>query len=113
MLAVVAVFWPALGAEFVNFDDDKNILLNERFRGLDGQHLSWMFTTGRMGHYQPLSWLSLGLDHALWGLEGPRFAESPGYHATNVLLHGLTAVAFYFLVLRLHALQPVAAMRAV
>ena len=31
-LAALIVFWPALNHEFVNFDDDKYIVLNEQMR---------------------------------------------------------------------------------
>jgi hypothetical protein len=54
-----------------------------------------MFTTFHMGYYQPLSWLSLGLDYAVWGM-------APfGYHLTNLLLHAANGVVFYFVCLRL------------
>ena len=97
-LLVAAAFQPAFDAEFINFDDDRNITENHAFRGLDGEHLTWMFTTNWMGPYQPLSWLSLAVDHALWGLGGPReFPEAPLYHRTNVALHALAAGAFVFL----------------
>jgi hypothetical protein len=40
--------------------------------------LRWMFTDLSMGHYQPISWLTLGLDYALWGI------NPFGYHLTSV-----------------------------
>src|SRR5262249_55325302 len=53
------------------------------------------FTTLHMGHYQPLSWITLGLDHLLWGM-------TPwGYHLTSLLLHVANGVLFYFVSLRL------------
>jgi hypothetical protein len=76
-LVAFLAFLPALGAAFLNLDDQPGIEHNQSFRGLDREHLAWMFRTGKMGHYQPLSWLTLALDHALWGMD-PR-----GYHATN------------------------------
>jgi tetratricopeptide (TPR) repeat protein len=85
----VACFLPALRADFVLWDDDLNITGNRRYRGLSPSHLRWMFTTLLGGHYQPLSWLTLGVDHALWGM------NPAGYHLTSVLLHALTAVAVY------------------
>jgi len=97
-------FQPALGAEFQSWDDEANILWNHQFRGLDGSHVEWMFTTVHMGPYQPLAWLSLAIDHALWGLGGPdRFPEAPWYHLTSVAIHALAAVAFFFLARRLLA----------
>lgn len=100
-VASFAAYGPALTARFVNWDDDKNITENYSFRGLSGGHLEWMFTTGKMGHYQPLSWLTLGIDMKLWGLTGPKYPEAPRFHLTNVLLHACGALAFYLLALRL------------
>lgn len=79
-LIAFCAFLPALECDF-NYDDDENILRNENFRGLSWSNLRWMFTTFHMGHYQPLTWLSLAVDHELSGMS-PR-----GYHLTNVLLH--------------------------
>jgi tetratricopeptide (TPR) repeat protein len=62
-----------------------------------------MFTTPRMGHYIPLTWLTLALDHALWGMN-PR-----GYHATNVLLHAINAALVFLVARRLLAGFPLAA----
>ena len=96
----VACFLPALRADFVLWDDDLNITGNRRYRGLSAAHLRWMFTTLHGGHYQPLSWLTLGVDHALWGM------NPAGYHLTSLLLHTLTAVAVYAGLLALLARAP-------
>jgi tetratricopeptide (TPR) repeat protein len=93
--AAFLAFWPALHNGFVNWDDDANILNNFRYRGLDVPRLKWMFTTFHMGLYQPLSWLSLALDHALWGM------NPMGYHLTSLILHALNAALFYLLGKRL------------
>ncbi len=100
ILVTFLAFQPAVNSAFLNLDDQVGIELNQRYRGLSGEHLKWMFSTGRMGHYQPLSWISLGVDHRLWGM------DSRGYHLTNVVLHVLGAWLTYFLarrVLRLTA----------
>jgi Flp pilus assembly protein TadD len=89
------VFLPALGAEFVNWDDDENFLHNPNYRGLGTAQLRWMFTTFLMGHYIPLTWLTLGMDYVVWGM------NPVGYHFTNLLLHAANAVVFYFVALRL------------
>src|SRR6185503_18744630 len=72
------------------WDDDTNFLFNQNYRGLRLENLRWMFTDV-FGHYMPLTWLTLGLDYALWGID-PR-----GYHATNLALHGLNAALCYLL----------------
>src|SRR5437867_1807987 len=89
------VFLPALQNGFVNWDDDKFLLNNPNYRGLSWTELHWMFTTFHMGHYQPLSWMTLGLDYLLWGM------NPFGYHLTSLLLHAANAVLFYCVALRL------------
>jgi protein O-mannosyl-transferase len=89
--AVLVAFAPVWNCEFVNWDDTDNFLNNTRYRGLSTTHLRWMFTTFHAGHYQPLSWLTLGLDYTLWGMQ-PR-----GYHLTNLALHLANALLVYAL----------------
>jgi tetratricopeptide (TPR) repeat protein len=91
----VAVFSPALGHQFLNWDDPMNLVDNAEFRGLGWRNLRWMFTTTLAGHWIPLTWLSFGVDYQLWGM------NPLGYHLTNVLLHAATGVVFYFVALRL------------
>src|SRR5207249_2729278 len=43
----------------------------------------------------PLSWMTLGLDYQLWGM------DPIGYHLTSLLLHAANAVLVYFLARRL------------
>ncbi|OGK88656.1 MAG: hypothetical protein A2X52_20360, partial [Candidatus Rokubacteria bacterium GWC2_70_16] len=95
VLVTVAAFLPAVGAGFVNWDDDQNFLRNLHYRGLGPTQLQWMLTAYHMGHWTPLTWLTLGLDYTLWGMD-PR-----GYHLTSLLLHAGAALLFYFLSLRL------------
>ncbi|HEX9445305.1 MAG TPA: tetratricopeptide repeat protein [Candidatus Binatia bacterium] len=92
------VFLPALKNGFVDWDDYKTLLENPDYRGLDWPRLRWMFTTFYMGHYQPLSWMTLGLDYLLWGM------DPFGYHLTNLVLHAANAAVFYFVALRLLSL---------
>ncbi|OGK80186.1 MAG: hypothetical protein A2X52_04375 [Candidatus Rokubacteria bacterium GWC2_70_16] len=96
LLSLLA-FLPALQAGFVNWDDTANLLNNPHFRGLGWTQLTWMFTTTLMGHYIPLTWLSLGVNYALGGME-PR-----GYHLGNLLLHAANAGLFYLVARRLLA----------
>ena len=90
-----ATFLPALWNDFVNWDDDRNLIDNLSYRGLGWQQLSWMFSTFHEGHYQPLSWLTFGLDYLIWGM------NPVGYHLTSLVLHGANAVLFYFVARRL------------
>jgi Tfp pilus assembly protein PilF len=89
--ATVATFLPALRNGFVAWDDDLLLTGNPRFRGLSPAHLRWMLGTTYGGHWEPLTWLTLAVDHAVWGMD-PR-----GYHLTSVVLHGVDAVLVFAL----------------
>src|SRR5437867_6146782 len=93
-LFTLAAFLPALQNQFVNWDDKDNFLDNPHYRGLGWTHLRWMWTT-HLGHYIPLTWMTLGLDYLLWGM------NPVGYHLTNLLLHAANAVVFFFVVRRI------------
>jgi len=95
-LFTLAAFLPALQNQFVNWDDKDNFLDNPHYRGLGWTHLRWMWTT-HLGHYIPLTWMTLGLDYLLWGM------NPVGYHLTSLLLHAANAVVFFFVVRRLLA----------
>ena len=93
LLACVA-FWPTLSGEF-NWDDDANLVNNPHYRGFGAPQIRWMFTTTLMGHYMPLTWLTLAVDYALGGMN-PR-----AYHLTSLLLHAANAALFYLVARRL------------
>src|SRR5437870_4890194 len=93
--AVSVCFLPALGSQFVLWDDDMNFTDNPSYRGLSASHLRWMFTTLYGGHYQPLSWLTLGLDYTIWAM------NPTGYHLTNLLLHAASALLVYRMIVAL------------
>ncbi|MBI4637484.1 MAG: tetratricopeptide repeat protein [Candidatus Rokubacteria bacterium] len=94
-LLTLVVFAPALSNGFVDWDDDRNFLLNPAYRGLGWAELRWMLTTVLMGHWIPLTWLTLGLDYAVWGM------NPLGYHLTSLLLHAANGALFYALARRL------------
>ena len=91
----VVVFLPSLKCGFVNWDDNTNFLLNEHYRGLGPRQLAWMWTTCHNGPYQPLSWMSLGFNYLVGGM------NPWGYHLVNILLHGMGAALFAALAYRL------------
>lgn len=91
----VLAFLPAFGATWVRWDDTENFLAHDAWRGLGAKHIEWAFTTFHMGPYQPLAWLSLGIDHELFGL------DARGFHVTNVLIHAFSAVAVFAAALEL------------
>lgn len=95
VLTTLVAYLPTLENGFVNFDDIENFLNNRSYRGLGLTQLRWMFTTLNLGGLIPLTWMTLGFDYAIWGM------DPVGYHLTSLLLHGLGALVFYFVLLRL------------
>ncbi len=99
-LAVFAAFGGALRNDFVGWDDDHILVRNTRYQGLDAEHLRWMFTTAFSGHYQPLTWLSFAAEsQLLWGV------NPAGFHFTNIALHVITSIGFFFVARRVLALS--------
>jgi tetratricopeptide (TPR) repeat protein len=88
-------FLPALDGQFVNWDDDRNFVDNPHYRGLGLPQLRWMFFTFHLGHYIPVTWLTLGFDYLVWGM------DARGYHLSSLLFHAATTTLFFFLSLRL------------
>jgi hypothetical protein len=95
-VATLLVFLPALGNGFVNWDDDENFLWNPHYRGLGWSNLRWMFTAVHQGLYVPMAWVTLGLDHVLWGM------NPAGYHLTSVVLHAVNAALLCVVATRLY-----------
>ncbi|MGH7415597.1 MAG: hypothetical protein ACREKJ_15480, partial [Candidatus Rokuibacteriota bacterium] len=93
----MACFLPALGGQFLTWDDDFNFLGNESYRGLGWPQVRWAFSNVRMGHYIPLTWLSFSGNYAAGGM------NPWGYHLVNLILHAANAVAFYLIARRLLA----------
>ncbi len=84
-LLAVAVFLPALGNDFVSFDDPLYITDNPAITSLNLSFFRWAFTTFTAANWHPLTWISHAVDYAIWGL-------SPlGHHLTSVLLHGINS----------------------
>lgn len=84
-LLCVLAFWPAVNAGFSDFDDHGFLLETNHWRGLSPARLIDIFTTMRLGHYQPLTYLTHAVEYTLFGLNPAVF------HVTNILLHCLSA----------------------
>jgi tetratricopeptide (TPR) repeat protein len=96
-LAAVIVHLRVLGNDFVNFDDVFYITRNPLIAALSPANLQSWFTGFYFGNYQPLTLLSLALDHRLAGPD-PRV-----FHAVNLLLHALNTLLVFHLVRLLFA----------
>lgn len=91
-LITLLLYSQVLFSDFVNYDDPDYVSENPMVqRGLSWEGVVWAFTTGHMGNWHPLTWLSHMLDWQLFG------DWAGGHHWVNVLLH----VANALLLLRL------------
>ena len=93
-LAVVtlAVFWQVNQYDFVKFDDDVYVTINNYVQSgitLDG--FRWAFSTTYADFWHPLTWISLMSDYQLHGL------SAGGYHLTNLILHILSTLLLFWL----------------
>ncbi len=88
-LVALVPFLPAVTGEFLSFDDWPKLRDNPAYRGLGWAQLRWMWTTEHTGLYQPIAWMTWGLDYVLWG------GDPTGYHLTSLAWHALT-VALVF-----------------
>ena len=88
----LAVFWQLHNHEFVNLDD--NIYVTENVyvqKGISFEGFQWAFSTTQAKFWHPLTWLSLMVDHQLYGL------NAGGYHMTSLILHILSTLLLFWL----------------
>jgi tetratricopeptide (TPR) repeat protein len=98
LLAVLTlvVFLPAVGHDFVCFDDGVYVSENPQvLAGLTSPSLRWAFSTLHAGYYQPMTWLSLQGDAQLFGV------QPWGFHLGNVLWHAANVVLVFAVFRRL------------
>ena len=89
VLLVLVVYGQVVGHEFIMLDDNDYVYENSYVRrGLSWSGVQWAFTHSHVGHWHPLTWISLMLDAQIYGQ--PLAAHSRpagGFHLTNVILH--------------------------
>ncbi len=96
VLGTLALYWPVLRCDFINYDDDVYVTANTAIQqGLTARSVAWAFTTGDAGNWHPLTWLSHALDVTLYGL------KPEGHHLTSLLLHAANALLLFLLLRRL------------
>ena len=95
-VAVFLAFGQTVRYEFVNYDDDAYVYENPHVKaGLSAEGVAWAFTRSHAGNWHPVTWLSHMLDCQLYGL------WAGGHHLTNVLLHAVSAVLLFLVLLRM------------
>jgi protein O-mannosyl-transferase len=91
IVIVFVCYHEVLRHRFV-WDDHYALETNFSYRGFSYSNIAWMCTTFYDGNYHPLSWMSFALDYDLWGM------NPAGYHATNLFIHCVNAIIFFFLI---------------
>ena len=91
-LGTLALYYPALGNGFVNYDDPAYVTSNLQVQqGLTSRSLAWAFTSTAEANWHPLTWISHMLDVQWFGL------RPAGHHAQSVLWHAVNVVLLFLL----------------
>ena len=91
-----AVYAPVRRFGFVHFDDFNVVVDNPHVApGLTAADVRWALTGFAVGHWEPLTWLSLQADESVWGgRPGPMHVENVVLHAVgSAVLYGMLAAA--------------------
>jgi Tfp pilus assembly protein PilF len=86
VLAVLAVYWPAIHGGFL-FDDDTLVTRSAVAQAADGLRRIW-FSTEAVD-YWPVTNTTFWVEWRLWG------SDPTGYHVSNLLLHAAGAMVFW------------------
>lgn len=85
------VFLPALGCDFVNWDDPYYVYENTNIRSLGPEFFKWVSGAIVVSNWHPLTMFSHAVDYALFGLD-PR-----GHHLMALVLHSVNTVLVFIL----------------
>ena len=87
---VLVSYWGVVGNGFINYDDPAYVVENRHVKeGLTWEGLAWAFTASYVSNWHPLTWISLMLDHDLFGM------NAGGYHWTSVILHWFAGLVLF------------------
>ncbi|HEY3174209.1 MAG TPA: tetratricopeptide repeat protein [Candidatus Polarisedimenticolia bacterium] len=89
----VLVYVPAAHGGFI-WDDNHHVTQNAHLRDAAGLGHIWLGPGARVQYY-PLTFTTFWIEYHLWGL------NPAGYHLTNILLHGLSALLLWLVLRRL------------
>lgn len=92
-LAVLAIYLPVTGFDFICYDDPDYVTANPPvLAGVTLEGVRWAFARAHAANWHPLTWLSHMLDCQLYGM------QAGGHHLTNVVFHiANTVLLFLFL----------------
>jgi len=95
LAAVFLVFRGVSNHAFLNWDDADVLVNNARLA--EPGVVGWAFTTGFVGHYQPLAWLAWALIRRVLGI------DPSAYHQLSLAFHLLNTGLVFWLAARLSA----------
>lgn len=98
-LLTTAIYWRCREFEFLNWDDDRNFLTNEDFRGLGWSQIKWAWNTYHLGVWHPLAWLLLSAQERIDGLNPKVF------HTAGIVLHAINTSVFFLVARRVLLLR--------
>lgn len=95
-LSTLAVFWPVVGCDFLNYDDPTYFWENDHvLSGLTPSSIAWAFCSFAGSNWHPLTWLSHMLDVELFG------RTPTGPHCVNLALHIANSWLLFLLLRRM------------
>ena len=95
LVITFVVFIPSLNNDFVNWDDDVNILDNPNLQAFTWQNIKGIFTSDVIGNYNPLPIFTFAIEKHFFGLNPTVF------HVNNLLLHLVCVFLIYRICLQL------------
>jgi tetratricopeptide (TPR) repeat protein len=93
LLLTIVVYANSINNDFTNWDDPALVIENRAIRSLSLENILHIFTPHPGLTYQPVRLLSYAIDYHFWRL------NPVGYHIGNTLLHSLSSIILYLLLL--------------
>ncbi|MDD5439122.1 MAG: tetratricopeptide repeat protein [Candidatus Omnitrophica bacterium] len=92
LFITLAVFYPILNADFVNWDDQRYVTENDAIKDFSPRGVMRLMTSFHYGLYKPIVLISFAVEYHFFQL-------LPGiYHGTNLMLHLLNCILVFWLV---------------
>ena len=105
LVITAIVYWPALHAQFTNWDDDLHLTANPLFDPPMVHGVGRVWAKGFLGLYIPLSytvWMFLGYaTMPAKPIDGDHYLRPEVFHAANIVVHLLATAAVWLLLRRL------------
>jgi protein O-mannosyl-transferase len=97
VVLILIAYSPLFKASFTNWDDPKYIDENPLIMNFGWESIKQIFSGFMMGHYHPLTILSIAFDHLIFR------NNAAGYHFTNLLLHIFNSILVFLLLGKLQS----------